>query len=238
MHFSERKYKCLIVDDNNIDRLTTASFIRKYPFLQIEGSFDNPSDAGNAADKNRPDVMFLDIDMPDLTGLDLRARLDKVPACIFITAFPDYALSAFEVNALDFIVKPIDEIRFQKAMERLHYFLSRYFQIELQEHRIDSDELFIKEGHEHIRLRYSDIVYLEALKDYTGIITKDRKYCVLAPLGNLLKEKAFLPFVRIHRSYAVQKKMIDKVTPAEVVVGKVFLPLGRTYRENLNGLIS
>src|ERR1017187_8272556 len=123
MKTGRNEYRCFVVDDNQIDRLTTASFVRKYSFLKVAGLFDNAEEALEAAEKNLPDVLFLDIDMPDISGLDLRFQLGKVPACIFVTAYPEYAVQGFDANALDFLVKPIDDERFSVSMERLQYYL-------------------------------------------------------------------------------------------------------------------
>lgn len=234
----QHEYKCFIVDDSQIDRLTTASFVRKYSFLKIAGLFESASEALAAASRAEPDVLMLDIDMPEIDGLDLRAQLEKVPACIFITAYPEYAVQSFDANALDFLVKPIREDRFGLSMNRLQYFLDIHYKAEMLDHSLNDDSLFIKDGHEHVKIQSYDIVYLEALKDYTGIVTKEKKYCVLSPLGNLLKEKAFQSFIRIHRSYAVQKKFIHKVTPKAVMVNNVLLPIGRSYKEVLDHLLT
>ncbi len=238
MKTGKNEYRCFIVDDNQLDRLTTASFIRKCSFLKIAGLFDNAKEALEAAEKNLPDVLFLDIDMPESSGLELRVQLGKVPACIFITAYPEYAVQGFDVNALDFLVKPVSEERFNISMDRLQYYLDIHYKAELMDHSLNEESLFIKDGHEHVKIQFYDIIYLEALKDYTGIITKDRKYCVLTPLGNLLKEKAFQSFIRIHRSYAVQKHFIRKVTPKAVMVNHVLLPVGRSFKEALDSLLT
>ena len=105
------------------------------------------------------------------------------------------------------------------------------------DYTLGEDTLFIKDGHTHIKLQLHEIIYLEALKDYTGIITRQKKYCVLAPLGNLLKEKSFQSFIRIHRSYAVQKHFISKVTPREVMINDMLLPIGRSYKETVEKLV-
>ena len=238
MKTGKNEYRCFIVDDNQIDRLTTLSFVKKYSFLKMAGLFDNAMEALEAAEKNIPDVMFLDIDMPDCSGLELRKQLGKVPACIFITAYPEYAVQSFDVNALDFLVKPINAERFEVSMDRLQYYLDTHYKAEMMDHSLNEDSLFIKDGHEHIKIQFYDIIYLEALKDYTGIITKDRKYCVLTPLGNLLKEKAFQHFIRIHRSYAVQKHFIRKVTPKAVMVNHILLPVGRSFKATLDALLT
>ena len=233
----KHEYKCYVVDDNQVDRLTTASFVRKYSFLKMAGLFASAEEALQASDKQLPDVMFLDIDMPEMTGLELRNKLHHVPACIFITAYPEYALDSFDANALDFLVKPIRAERFETAMNRLQYFLDIYYKAEKLDHSFNEESLLIKDGHEHIKIQFYDIIYLEALKDYTGIITEKKKYCVLTPLGNLLKEKAFQSFIRIHRSYAVQKQYIRKLTPKSIMVNNVLLPVGRSYKDAVSGLL-
>ncbi|HMF69848.1 MAG TPA: LytTR family DNA-binding domain-containing protein, partial [Flavitalea sp.] len=186
---------------------------------------------------SQPDVLFLDIDMPGISGLELRKKLDVVPACIFITSHPEYALEGFEATALDFLVKPIKSERFERAMERLQHFLEIHSKAALLDYTLGDDTLFIKDGHDHIKLQLHEIIYLEALKDYTGIVTINKKYCVLSPLGNLLKEKAFKSFIRIHRSYAVQKHFINKITAKAVTVNNLLLPIGRSYKEAVERLI-
>jgi two-component system LytT family response regulator len=238
MQAGEREYTCFIVDDNKLDRLTTVSFVRNYPFLKIAGQFDSAGPALASAEKLRPDVLFLDIDMPEQSGLELRVNLEKVPACIFISAYPEYAIQGFAVNALDFLTKPLRADRFAASMDRLQYFLQIHYKAGLLDHTLNEDSLFIKDGHDHVRIQLYDIMYLEALKDYTGIITPDRRYCVLTPLGNLLKQPPFQHFIRIHRSYAVQKLFIRKVTPGSILVNNVSLPVGRSYKEALNSLLT
>jgi two-component system, LytTR family, response regulator len=238
MYPVKKEYTCFIVDDNAIDRLTTVSFVRNYSFIKISGLFDNAAAALEGAEQSSPDAILLDIDMPEISGLDLRLKLDRVPACIFITAYPDYALPAFEVNALDFLVKPLSPDRFDLSMNRLRHFLDIHFRGAPIEHEVAEEQLFIKDGHEHIKIGLTDILYLEALKDYTGIITREKKYCVLTPLGNLLKENSFQSFIRIHRSYAVAKQRIHKVSAREVHVEGIALPVGRTYKEALDQLLS
>jgi two-component system, LytTR family, response regulator len=230
-------YNCIIVDDNEIDRLTLASFVRKYPFIQIAGIFDSALRALEFARSNQPDILFLDIDMPEINGIAIRKNLAQVPACIFVTSHPEYAVEGFETSALDFLVKPLRPERFEKAMERLQHFLEIHFKAELLDFTLGDDTLFIKDGHENIKLQLHEIIYLEALKDYTGIVTRNKKHCVLTLLGSLLKEKSFQSFIRIHRSYAVQKHFIDKITPKEILVNNTFLPIGRSYRETVEKIV-
>ena len=239
MNSKTKRYACIIVDDNELDRLTLASYVRRYPFLEIMGSFSAPEAALAWVQQNAlPDVVFLDIDMPGMNGLALRKQLSRIPACIFVTSHPEFALESFEMAALDYLVKPLKADRFGKAMERLEQFLEVHHKAELLDYTLGDDTLFIKDGHNHIKLQLHEIIYLEALKDYTGIVTSQRKYCVLTPLGNLLKEKSFRSFIRIHRSYAIQRHYINKVSAKEVTVNEVSLPVGRSYKESVEKLLS
>jgi DNA-binding LytR/AlgR family response regulator len=234
MNTLKKTYKCFIIDDNELDRLTILSYARKYSFLDIDGVFSSARQALDLARSSPPDILLLDIDMPGINGLDLRKQLQQVPACIFVTSHPEFALESYETSALDFLVKPLKADRFERAMGRLQRFLEIHFKAGLLDYTLGEDTLFIKDGHNHIKLQLYDIIYLEALKDYTGIITRQKKYCVLSPLGHMLKEKSFQNFIRVHRSYAVQKHFIDKITPKEVMVGGISLPIGRSYKDAIS----
>lgn len=226
-------FNCVIADDDEIDRLTTVSFAKQYPFLHIAGVFSTADEVLEQAKKSKPEVLLLDIDMPGMSGLELRQQLIDIPACIFVTSYPDYAVESFGLSALDFLVKPLKADRFELTMRRLQDYLLIRQKAELLDFTLGSDSLFIKDGHDHIKIQLHEVLYLEALKDYTSIVTAKKKYCVLSSLGNLLKEKAFHSFIRIHRSYAVQKHFIKKITAKEVMVYDILLPIGRSYKESV-----
>ena len=139
---------------------------------------------------------------------------------------------------VDFLVKPLEKERFDKAMNRLKDYLDIRHKAALFECSLGGDSIFIKDGHDQVKIQLHDIVYLEALKDYTRIVTEQKKYCVLSMLGNLLQENAFRKFVRIHRSYAVQKHFIRKLTAKQVFVNDVPLPIGRSYKNAAESLLT
>lgn len=230
-------YNCIICDDDEIDRLTVVSYCKHHPFLRISGSFDSPQEALAFTQSNKIDLLMLDIDMPGMNGLEMRRQLMQIPACIFITSHPEFALEGFELSVLDYLIKPLKADRFTLAMGRVKEYLAVRHKAALLDHTLGSDTLFIKDGHEHHKIQLHEIIYLEALKDYTGVVTAKKKYCVLSSLGNLLEEKSFRSFVRIHRSYAVQKHFIKKITAKEVLVNDISLPVGRTYKDGLEALI-
>lgn len=230
-----KKYTCIIVDDDEIDRLTVLSFAKKFPILDILGVFEDAEDALPFLENEKIDILFLDIDMPGLNGIDFRKKTLEIPVCIFITAHPEHAVESFQIETLDFIVKPLKLDRFTQTVNRIEEFMEIKLKASLFEASIGGDTIYIKEGHEQTKVKLHEILYLEALKDYTLIITDKKRHCVLSSIGNLLKEDHFQSFIRIHRSYAVQKQFIQKINSSEILLNNnVAIPVGRSYKENLN----
>ena len=228
-------FNCIIIDDDEIDRLTVVSYAKKKTNLTILGVFENAEDALPLLETEEIHILFLDIDMPFLNGMEFRKKAMNVPVCIFITAHPEHAVESFELDTLDFIVKPIKLERFNQTMSRIEEYMELKHKAALFELTLGGDVIYIKEGHEQIKIKLHDILYLEALKDYTKIVTSQKKYCVLSNLGTLLKEPHFASFLRIHRSYAVQKQFVKKILANEVQLNnEVLIPIGRSYKNNLN----
>lgn len=230
-----KKYTCIIVDDDEIDRLTVVSFAKKFPILDILGVFESAEDALPFIEKEKVDILFLDIDMPGLNGIEFRKKALEIPVCIFITAHPEHAVESFEIETLDFIVKPLKLDRFAQTVSRIEEFMEIKLKASLFEASIGGDTIYIKEGHEQTKVKLHEILYLEALKDYTLVITDKKRHCVLSSIGNLLKEEHFQSFIRIHRSFAVQKQFIQKINSTEIILNNnITIPVGRSYKENLN----
>lgn len=230
-----RQYNCIIIDDDEIDRLTVLSFAKKFPILNILGVFELAEDALPIIEKEKIDILFLDIDMPGLNGIDFRKKTQEIPVCIFITAHPEHAVESFQIETLDFIVKPLKLDRFTQTIKRMEEFMEIKLKASLFEASIGGDTIYIKEGHEQTKVKLHEILYLEALKDYTLIITDKKRHCVLSSIGNLLKENHFQSFIRIHRSFAVQKQYIEKKLVNDVLLNNgVSIPIGRSYKDNLN----
>ena len=228
-------YTCIIIDDDEIDRLTVVSFAKKFPILDILGVFESAEEALPFIEKQKVDILFLDIDMPGLNGIEFRKKALEIPVCIFITAHPEHAVESFQIETLDFIVKPLKLDRFAQTVSRIEEFMEIKLKASLFEASIGGDTIYIKEGHEQTKVKLHEILYLEALKDYTLIITDKKRHCVLSSIGNLLKEDHFQSFIRIHRSYAVQKQFIHKMNSTEIILNNnISIPVGRSYKENLN----
>ncbi|CAD0003516.1 LytR/AlgR family response regulator transcription factor [Flavobacterium chungangense] len=230
-----KKYSCIIVDDDEIDRLTVLSFVKKFPVLDILGVFESAEEALPFIQKQKVDILFLDIDMPGLNGIEFRKDALEIPVCIFITAHPEHAVESFQIETLDFIVKPLKLDRFTQTMKRIEEFMEIKLKASLFEASIGGDTIYIKEGHEQTKVKLHEILYLEALKDYTLVVTEGKRHCVLSSIGNLLKESHFQSFIRIHRSFAVQKQFIQKMNSTEIILNNnISIPVGRSYKDNLN----
>ncbi len=226
--------KCIVVDDDEIDRLTTVSFVKRYLQLQLVGIFEDAEKALKDIDFKEIDVLFLDIDMPGLSGIELRKKINEVPACIFITAYPEHAVDSFSIETLDFIVKPLKKERFAQTIERLEQFMAIHKKANLYENYIGGSYINIKEGHSETKINLHEILYLEGLKDYTLIVTENKKYCVLYSIGNLLKVQSFEQFIRVHRSFAVRKDIVKTKNTNELILNNdMIVPIGRSFRDNL-----
>lgn len=232
------RLNCIIVDDNEIDRLTVLSFAKKFPNINILGTFSDSNEALSVIESQAVDILFLDIDMADLSGVELRKKVKHISACIFITSHPEYAVESFELETLDFIVKPLKFDRFEQTMKRIVDFFEMKNKANLFESSIGGDVIYIKEGHEQIKVKLHEILYLEALKDYTLVVTSQKRHCVLSGIGVLLKEVSFQSFIRIHRSFAVQKQFISKINTHEIILNNnIVIPIGRSFKENLKFLL-
>jgi DNA-binding LytR/AlgR family response regulator len=233
-----QKLNSIIIDDDEIDRLMVLSFVKRFPVFNLIGSFESSTEALRVMETEQVDVAFLDIDMPALTGIEFRKRSLSIPACVFITNHPEFALESYEIETLDFIVKPLKFDRFSQAVDRITEFMELKRKAHLFESSIGGDTIFIKEGYEQTKIKLHDILYLEALKDYTLLVTSEKRHCILSSIGNLLKESHFQSFIRIHRSYAVRKQFIQKIGSQNVTLFQdISIPIGNSYKENLSLLL-
>lgn len=227
-------FRCVIADDNELDRLTITSYLSKFDDLEIVKICSNASDALVEIEKTEVDILFLDIDMPDMSGLELRKKAKKVPICIFATDHPEFALESFELETLDYLLKPYSFERFSMCVNRIR----DYMRIRKKALQYESEEekniFYIKEGHKKVKILLSDVLYLNAFQNYTMIITSESKHYVLLSLGSLLKEINFQGFLRVHKSFAVNPDYITSINTREIILkSETAIPIGRSYKENL-----
>lgn len=228
---------CVILDDDEVDRLMVTAFVKRINWLNIIASCGTATEASSLMERERVDVLFLDIDMPQTSGIEFRKQAMHVPACIYVSAHPEYAVESFELDTLDFLVKPLKFDRFTQAVKRMEDYFELKEKASLFEASIGGDSIFIKDGHQQIKINLYEILYLEALKDYTKIVTPHKTHCVLRSIGNLLKETAFVNFIRVHRSYATQKHLIRSVNTNTVLLNNnLSIPIGRSFKDGLQNL--
>ncbi len=238
----------IIVDDEPLAQDVLETYIEKMPKLNLLKKCSNALEANEALAQEDVDLMFLDIQMPQLTGIDFLKTLNKPPVVIFTTAYPNYALEGFELNALDYLLKPISLERFMKAANKA------IDQIGLQrrdsgqggdsgaEGEDEPDFIFVKADKKLVKVRYDDIIYIEGLKDYVIIRMPDDRVITLQTMKSLEKKLPQPTFRRIHRSYIVNIDKINAVVGNMVEVEEKgqakHLPIGKNYRDELLEIIN
>lgn len=228
----------IAIDDNVVDLLLLKEYATAFPFLQYQGSYSNTSEGLAAVEEINPDLIFLDIEMPEHSGLDILRKIkDKVPIAIFITSHPEYALEGFELSALDYILKPLTAERFALTAKRIEEYWGMKQKAISYEVLFEKESLIIKEGHTQIKLPQQDIIYLEAMQDYTKVVTEKKNYLTLTTLTNFLEKIPGKDFIRVHRSYAVAIKKIKELHTTKIICNNTEIPIGKTYRLVLSKLI-
>lgn len=233
-----KAFNCIIVDDEEIDRLVVVSYAKRFPILNIVGVFDSADQALIFLSTNTVDIAFLDIELNGASGLELRRKAFEVPVCVFISSHSESAAESFELHTLDFIVKPFKFPRFEQMMRRVEEFMEVRTKSSLFESSIGGDIIYVKTGHDQIKVKLHEIMYLEALKNYTILVTENKRHCVLSNLGDILTQDKFTSFLRVHRSFAVQKQFLKKILTNEVQLNNdVLIPIGRSYKSNISTLL-
>lgn len=224
--------KALIVDDNDIARTTLAHLAKQVPDLSIVSEFSNAIEAYHYLQSNSVDLIFLDIEMPEMTGIELTKILSgKETIIIFTTSKKEYALEAFELNIADYLLKPIMPVRFLQAVSKAQTILeSRKENVE-----ITRDEfLFVRDSNITRRLKLDDIFYAEAMGDYVKFYTKEKMFAIH---GKMKTAEERLPkdhFIRVHRSYIVSVGKIDTLQDGGIMINGKFIPVADAYRKALN----
>lgn len=224
-----QKYRCYIVDDEPIAIDIIRHYLEKLPNFEVVGSFDDPLEAFLALKEQPVDLLFLDIQMPGLTGIDLLQTISNPPEVIFTTAYREYAFEGFELNVLDYLLKPIAFNRFLQAIDK--FLLKKKKETAVPAAKAETSEvLTVRADRKTVRIKLSDILFIEGLKDYVKIILPDRQVVTKELISQMEKRLPSDQFVRVHRSYIIAKGKIDAFTATEVEIGQFEIPIGRKYR--------
>ena len=224
---------CIVIDDEPLARKGLKEYIADTDFLNLIGEFDSPMKATELLSRGEAQLLFLDIQMPKISGLDFFKALQNPPPVIFTTAFPQYALDGFEMNALDYLVKPISFERFLKAALRAKEFY------EIREKNLSGtsgpahDYFFIKADNKLVKLLYDDILFAEALQNYVVIHTRNKKYITYLTFKSV---EDYLPadqFIKTHKSYIVSATKIESVEGNIIRIGQHDVPISRTLKDDV-----
>ncbi|MBN8826592.1 MULTISPECIES: LytTR family DNA-binding domain-containing protein [unclassified Spirosoma] len=229
--------RCIAVDDEVLALEVIENYVEKLPDLELIRTCQSALSALQLLTQTPIDLMFLDINMPDLTGLQLLRTLKDPPAVILTTAYPQYALEGFELDVVDYLIKPIPFDRFVKAVQRVSNRLQNAEPVAdkaIETASVDEPEyIFIKTEYKTVRIDVKDIIYLEGMKDYVRIHTSQTWLMTLLSLSKLLEKLPARQFVRVHRSYIVAVSRIDSLERNRIRIGQVQLPIGELYRDEL-----
>ena len=217
---------CAIIDDEPLAREGLAEFIGKLDFLQLKGMCENASQLGMLLDKAPIDLIFLDIRMPGMSGIDYLRLNPDAPMAVMTTAFPEFAVDSFRLNVIDYLLKPITFGRFLEAAHKANEFHS--FR---KKSTAISDHFFVKCANVYEKIIYGDILYMESLQNYVMIYTRKDKYMSLMNLKALEAHLDGDAFMRVHKSYMVALDKIDALETDGIRIGKQKIPVSRSYRD-------
>lgn len=224
---------CIIIDDEPLARKGLKEYIADVDFLHLAGEFENPLKATQVLSSGSVQLVFLDIQMPKISGLEFLKSLQQAPPVIFTTAFPQYALDGFDLNALDYLVKPISFDRFLKAAMRA----KEYYEVRKKNTSVESAQsgeyFFIKADNKLVKLEYDKILFVEALQNYVTIQTIDKKYITYLTFKSV---EEYLPadkFIKTHKSYIVSASKIDTIEGNDIRIGNHHLPISRNLKDEV-----
>lgn len=241
------KLSCIIVDDEPFALGLMESYVKKTPFLELVGKYSSAIIAMKELSGKKVDLLFLDIQMPELNGMEFSRMVDNHTRIIFTTAFSQYAVDGYRVNALDYLLKPISYPDFLEAANKaLQWFDLTHQPIAVEKDKSSSaseeeiDSIYVKSDYKLVQIKIEQILYVEGLKDYIKIYTEDRPRPILS-LMSLKSMEELLPaahFMRVHRSFIVHKEKIKVIDRNRIVFGKVYIPISDTYKKEFQEYLS
>lgn len=227
---------CVIIDDEPLAREGLASYVREVDFLQLTGTCENPLELIKLLDHQSIDLIFLDIQMPKMNGIDFLKIMPKPPMVIITTAYPSYALEGFQLNVLDYLLKPITFDRFFKSANKAkdyHRLLSNSIHQGEQKAETYENYFFIKCGNKYEKIYFDEILYVEGMQNYVTIFTGKGKYITLLNLKSLEQNLDSKLFIRVHKSYIVSTNKIDGIEGNDIFIQSHRIPISRNYREQV-----
>lgn len=236
------KLNCVIIEDEPLARNLMVDYVKKVPTLNLLNAFSNPLAAMETLQTASIDILFLDVQMPEITGISLLKILKKKPMVVLTTAYSQYALEGYELDVADYLLKPITFERFLKSVDkitqRIESMSAPVIQQTAQEPLITGPTfIFVKDGTKLVKVKLDEILYIEGLKDYVTIHTSNQKIVTLQRLKALEEQLPAAQFIRIHNSFIVALNSIEVIQKNEVQIKGVTLPIGDTYRKSFKEFI-
>ncbi|KGL61900.1 LytR/AlgR family response regulator transcription factor [Polaribacter sp. Hel1_85] len=228
------KINCVIVDDEPVAREILTSFVAKIPKLKLVKSCKNAMEAFEILNQQKVDLFFLDINMPDVSGLSLAKSINKNSKIIFTTAYREYAVDGFDLQAVDYLLKPIAFDRFLQAVNK--FFETKIVtkpSLDIEETLVKNNYIFVRSDRKMVKVVFDEILYVESLSDYIKIYTKENVLVTRETISNLEMKLPSLQFLRIHRSYIINIDKTDSYTNEFIEINKNAIPISRTYKENV-----
>jgi DNA-binding LytR/AlgR family response regulator len=225
--------KCIAIDDEPLALQVIQEYCQRISFLSLEKVFTNTDEAREYLKNNKIEVLFLDIQMPDINGLQFYKSLPTKPIVVFTTAYKDYAVEGFSVDAIDYLLKPFEYDRFLKACYKAKEYVEFLSSQELQ-----LNSLFVKVNYEIIKINLKDIELIEALDDYIKIYTKPNPVLTLMTLKSITEKLPARDFIRVHRSFIVPIHKIERFSKTKIVVIGKEIPIGSSYSNVYDQLIA
>lgn len=224
--------KCLLIDDEPYALELLAKYIAEFADMEVVAQCRSVDAALPVLQSEHIDLLFLDVKMPKMTGMEFLKEMDHVPDVILTTAYREYAVQAFEFGVLDYLLKPISFLRFSKAVQR-------YRQQQAEKATEDIHHIVVKSGFQYHKIELSDIQYIQSAKEYVSIISHKEKYMVRSSMGEILSQLPDNSFIQVHKSYIVPLSHIRSISTAEVnLSGDVSLPLGRSFARSVKNAFS
>ena len=225
--------RCIIVDDEPLAREGLAHKVKKTGFLELVGQFSGGLEANRFLGENTVDLMFLDIQMPDLTGLELLHTLTKPPLVIFTTAFSEYALEGFELSVVDYLLKPFDFQRFMKAVNKAQEIWLSSHPAKVNPADAPIDFIYIRADRQYIKIYFKNIRYIEGMKNYAMVHTTSGKYMTAISLQQITEQLPQTQFARINKSFIVNVAHIGRIQPDFIVLDNTIeLPFGKAFQDD------
>lgn len=229
------KINCLIIDDEALARKGLEKYVREIGFLELKGVCKNAMEANTIIKMERIDLLFLDIEMPMLSGIDFLKTLQHSPKIIFTTAYSEYAIESFEFDVLDYLVKPISFERFLQAANKAHRILSKDAPMPKSEPIQEDEEkfIFVKTDKQLVKVFLDDILFVESLQNYIRIHTVKQAYLTLVPLKKVFDILPRKYFLQVHKSYVIAIPKVEAIVGNQILIGEHKIPIGRQQKEGV-----